>query len=337
MIDCSAEMGNFHADEVRLPEPERAEMRDRRAANQKRLKSGLASKDKPAPKRFVKQGSYAMHTMVQHPEKDYDIDDGAVFAKTDLVGPRGGDMAAVDAREMVREALDDGSFKTPPVTKTNCVRVLYDAGYHVDVPVYREFEDAAGKTCIELAGAEWRRSDPTELNTWFNQAVIDKSPDAVEGRQMRRIVCLLKAFARSRKTWNLPSGLIQSVLADEQYIKRDGRDDEALYDAMKAIHTRLLVTLQVYNPVDRTEELTKGGDDPKARELRDRLKWAVDRLLPVKAGTCTKNEALKRWNEVFGTNYFGKYLTDEKPDSSAQKIAKAVAVAAPTAPRSWSR
>jgi hypothetical protein len=62
-----------------------------------------------------------MKTMVQHPDKDYDIDDGVYFDKEVLVGERGAEMSALQARQMVRNAIDDGSFKTPPeVRKTAC-------------------------------------------------------------------------------------------------------------------------------------------------------------------------------------------------------------------------
>ena len=115
MIDCLKEIEKFHNLNVRLPEVLRDEMRQRRKANQDRLKARLEKNEKPMPKRHVKQGSYAMHTMVLPPDKDprpdYDIDDGAVFDRDKLKGPQGGDMTPREAREMVRNALDDGSFK----------------------------------------------------------------------------------------------------------------------------------------------------------------------------------------------------------------------------------
>jgi Cyclic GMP-AMP synthase DncV-like, nucleotidyltransferase domain len=55
-----------------------------------------------------------MKTMMQHLAKDYDIDDGVYFSKKVLVGDRGAEMSALQARQMVRDSLDDGSFKTPP-------------------------------------------------------------------------------------------------------------------------------------------------------------------------------------------------------------------------------
>src|SRR5260221_436474 len=128
MHNCSGDILTYHNDEVTLLEEERKEMRDRRNVNRDRLKSGLKKADKPSPQELKSQGSYAMRTMTQHPEKDYDIDDGIYFAKESLVGPRGGEMSALDARQMVRDAVDDDSFNTPPEVKKNCVRVHYDAG-----------------------------------------------------------------------------------------------------------------------------------------------------------------------------------------------------------------
>src|SRR5690349_15212424 len=130
MFDCSDDVLSYHNDDVTLPQVDRTEMRDRRDANRKRLKDGLKKNKRPLPRDFCKQGSYAMLTMVQHPENDYDIDDGAYFLATDLVGPNGGEMTALQARQMVRDAIDDGSFKTKPEVRKNCVRVYYEAGYH---------------------------------------------------------------------------------------------------------------------------------------------------------------------------------------------------------------
>lgn len=339
MIDCAKEIEKFHDKNVRLPEAERDEMRHKRKSNQDRLKAGLKKNEKPLPKLHIKQGSYAMHTMVLQPDNDpkpdYDIDDGAVFAGDDLKGPQGGDMAPHEAREMIRNALDDGSFKIPPRTLKNCVRVYYETGYHVDIPTYREFEDNSGNTRLELASSEWRNSDPTDLTKWFNNSVVIKSPDSTNGRQMRREVCLLKKFARSRKSWNLPSGLILSVLTDEVYMPNKGRDDEAFYNLMQGIYNRLRISGHVvHNPCDSNEELTKGANDPKIQELEERLAWALDRLLDVKNDTCDRNEAMKRWNEVFNTDFFSQFIKEDEDDKS-DELNVLVASAAVTAPKQW--
>ncbi len=335
MIDCSKEIQKYHSDKVRLGEKQRNEMRDRRRANQARLKKGLEEREKPIPKHFIKQGSYAMHTMVQHPENDYDIDDGSIFSKDNLKGPQGGDMTSHATRNMVRDCVDDGSFNTPPEVLKNCIRVYYAGNYHVDIPVYREYEDDNGENILELASSEWRRSDPTELTKWFNKAVIDQSPNENNGRQMRRIVCLLKKFARSRNSWKLPSGLIQSVLVEANYLACNERDDIALYETMQTIYNRLILTgRQVFNPVDSCEELTKGSDDSKMKEFEDRLKWVLEKLRPVKDETCTKNEAIKLWKEVFKDKYFDQFI-DEDEEEGEDFFNTLIAAAASSSPRQW--
>ncbi|MET2832881.1 cyclic GMP-AMP synthase DncV-like nucleotidyltransferase [Mesorhizobium shangrilense] len=52
-----------------------------------------------------------MKTMSRDPDNDYDIDDGVYFAKEDLVGKRYAEMTSLQARQMVRDAVDDRKFK----------------------------------------------------------------------------------------------------------------------------------------------------------------------------------------------------------------------------------
>ncbi len=156
-------------------------MRNRRDANRDRLKDGLKKAEKPAPTDFIEQGSYAMRTMTQHPEKDYDIDDGVYFRKETWSALRGGEMTALEARQMVRDAVDDDSFNTPPEVKKNCVRVQYNAGYHVDLPVYRWVVtmDLLGREVsrhAELASSEWKRSDARDVTDWFDKRNQELSP-----------------------------------------------------------------------------------------------------------------------------------------------------------------
>ncbi len=308
MVDCSKEILKFHNNKVRLPQKEQEKLRGNRKANQDRLKKRLAEQEKPSPVGFVKQGSYAMHTMVQQDDNDYDIDDGVIFLKEDLKGKKGADMASLAARQMVCDALQDDRFNRDPEVRTNCVRVYYDAGHHVDIPVYRE--DPAGSQNYELASSDWKESDPAGVTVWFNQAVIDQSPDKNNGRQMRRMVCLLKKFARSRSSWNMPSGLVLSKLADEKYSADENREDVALYETMRLIHQRLEWDLEVRHPVVANEWLTDGEDDPKTRQLRDKIEEALDNLQVLFDEDCTRKEALKAWKKVFNDDYFDDLIKD---------------------------
>jgi len=200
MKDCSKDVLAYHDDKVTLPKSERTNMRDRRDATRERLKKRLKDKENPSPQEFIKQGSYAMITMVQDSNNDYDIDDGVYFTQTSLKGPNGGDKAARDARQMVCDALKgDDRFSQEPEVKKNCVRVFYKAGYHIDLPVYRIRDDDED---YELAsGSDWVHSRAADVEDWFNKANQELSPDETNGRQFRRMVRLLKKFAKSRESW----------------------------------------------------------------------------------------------------------------------------------------
>src|ERR1700704_3596348 len=89
MIDCANDIGRYHDEQVNLLAPQRAEMRRRRNVNRDRLKAGLTAAGKPQPYLLASQGSYAMWTMVQSADADVDIDDGAYFDESVLVGAQG--------------------------------------------------------------------------------------------------------------------------------------------------------------------------------------------------------------------------------------------------------
>ena len=318
MFDCSKDVRAYHDQEVTLPRSDQEAMRDRRNSNRTRLRNGLEKAGKPAPLEFVKQGSYAMKTMVRDTDNDYDIDDGVYFRKEDLVGDRGAEMTSLQARQMVRDAVDDGKFKTPPEVRSNCVRVFYEKGYHVDLPVYRRVvvETAFGEDVhYELAASSgWKRSDARDISDWYE----DERARSADGTQLRRVNRDLKKYSRSRYSWrgSILSGFGISVLTTEQF-RADVREDRALYDTMTAIYDRLAWDLQIAHPVTPGDHLTSGPDDARARAFRDRLTEAIDTLAPLFDADCTREKALKCWDKVFATTFFSARLEDEKRASVA--------------------
>ena len=303
-------------------------MRNRRDTNRERLKRGLKNNNEPVANSHQAQDSYATHTMVQDENNDYDIDDGVVFFKEDLVGSQGVDKKALDARKMVCTALNDGSFTTPPAVLKNCVRVMYQQGYHVDVPVYRQLEDGS----LELASSDWKGSSPNDVTEWYNKAVCDQSPDKSNGRQLRRITKHIKAYKNSRSSWKskMASGFAISVLVVEYYVS-DDRDDVSLYKTMEAIHNRLKWDLEVSHPV-RSESLTKGADDAQTKFLREKLSEALDHLTPLFALDCNRLKALKAWKNVFNHQFWTDQITNEEENSKSHNNAIAIPTVAATKP-----
>jgi len=323
MFDCSVELRAFHNDDVNLPETTRQLLRQHRKANETRLESGLKCDGQPLPFKFVKQGSYAMRTVVQHPNNDYDIDDGAVFYTRDLQVD-GVDRTALSARQMVCTALQDDKFDKQPEVRDHCVRVFYKEGHRVDVPVYRADGDASK---YEIAGPEWRESNPEGVTKWFEASLERTTSPDDDGYQMRRVIRLLKAFGRSRPDWQVPTGFIMTVLTVEVYSTYDSREDRAFYNLLIAIQRRLQSNLVVRHPV-ADENLTKTSSDPEMIEFKERLAWAIDRLQITLDPNCTRQSALKAWADVFNTTYFDQ-LTQDK---SGSKAPFAVTSSTPTKP-----
>jgi cyclic GMP-AMP synthase DncV-like protein len=314
MYDCSDDVLAFHNNNVTLLQAQRTEMRDRRNANRKRLKDRLKETNFPLPQQFIKQGSYAMLAMVQDADNDYDIDDGVYFSEDDLKDKDGKPLTPSATRQRVCDALQDKRFNKQPKVLKNCVRVYYNEGYHVDMPIYRirksdgEYELAAGD--------EWTLSRAADVEKWFNDANNAKSPDEDNGRQFRRIVRNSKKFARSRSGWKdeIASGFTVTKLVDECYVANKDREDVALRQTMQGVYDRLKTNLEVSHPTTPGAKLTAGPDDSGTAFLRDKLKTALDDLAILDDPKCTATQARQAWDKVFNTNFFS---TREKKEAMA--------------------
>ena len=311
MRRCHTEIRRFQNNEVRLSNDERKNMRARRDSNRRRLKAGLARDEAPKPVGCHTQGSYAMHTMVQDGALDYDIDDGIYFEADKLVGPRGAPMSALDVRQMVCDALQDNRFNDAPELRKNCVRIYYTEGFHVDVPAYRRSaaQNAwTGKTeyAYELASAQWKASDPRAVTKWFHDTNTQLSPNLDDEGQFRRIVRLLKVFARSRETWKgkTASGFMITKLAAEVFHPADGQDDVSLRQTMIAIERRLNWNKVIDHPVLQ-ETLTK-NDDGQPEFFREKLSDNLNHLKVLDRTDCSHDEAMAAWDKVFYTDWFSQ-------------------------------
>ncbi len=319
MFDLHDKMNEYYKEHVRLDTDERNKLAGYRDTNLVRLKSGL---NKLAIKHettyasyqyYRNQGSYATFTLNQHPDNEYDIDVAIVFKKDDLPS------SALKARQRIADAFKQMGriFSKDPEARTNAVTVWYAEGYHIDFAVYRTYKDIFGNTIIEHAGPEWNERDPMDLTNWFNDAVNKSSPSkesgaTVEDYQLRRVVQLLKAFAKSRSSWNLPGGLIISVLVAHCYQPDDERDDIALYNTMVAIYNRLSLSTEVWNPANLPELLTYKEEYKKQVErFRDKLDIAITNLEPLFEDDCTTNKAMSAWNKVFNHPFWAEAVEEE--------------------------
>ena len=306
MQNCNSDIKGYHSEEVKLTAEQKNELRGWRNANRNRLRRGLEKAESPEPKKSVAQGSFVMGTTIQEPGNKYDIDDGVVFTKESLRGPRGGDMEAVDARNMVCDALHDDKFKKPPKIKPNCVRVFYNEGPHVDIPVYRSEGDD-----YELASADWKESDPEGVNEWFRACVESKKSLGL--KHFRELIRLIKSMCKNRTSLSLPSGFVITVLVDECYFIGDDRLDIDLYKMIGLLRNRLAGDLHVKHPVVDGEFLIDSDNDNKTTALKEVLDKAAEKLECLELQTCTYLRALKAWKGVFNnTDYFNDKIAEEE-------------------------
>lgn len=331
-IDCNKEMKGYHGGEVTLSSEDQKEMRDRRDNGRTRLRNGLTKADKPLPKEFSSQGSYAMRTMVQDDDSDYDIDDGVYFEKDDLKDAEGNHLGARDARVRVRNALKDDRLAYDAVVKTNCVRQKYPEGYHIDIPVYRVIrsKDLFGNDVVEYelaSGTEWVKSDARKVTRWFSDAVgSELKAGESDTSQLRRVTKITKKMARSRSSWKskTASGICITKLVVDKFVSRPGRDDDALRDTWKAIQTKLAFSLRIVHPVYPEKNLAEEGDECVAF-FRNCLDDALETLKALDEHACTRTKACKAWDSVLNTNYFSDQNANE--ESAARSLLRPAAAA----------
>lgn len=317
MYDLRSKFDTFYKKHVVLPKSEKNELFQKKNINIKRLKDGLKEYNEENSTSYklaenpVVQGSVAMSTVTQNESKDYDIDVAIVFEKDNI--PEG----TTATKNVIVNALKKKckQFNTEPESKTNCVRIVYAEGYHIDFAIYRRYKDDDNNYKYEHCGSEWRARDPRSITQWFlNQ---NKEKDY----KLREVVRLLKMFSKSRDGWkNMPGGLILSVLADEQYQSYDGID-ERFYYSIEAIKDRLVDDKEVYNPTDSTKSLKLVSKDSiKMDNLYNRLNDKLSKLDVLFEEDCTWNQAVEAWEEFFNHDYWTE-LKQEKRSQVSKSFA----------------
>jgi hypothetical protein len=244
-------------------------LRTSRDALRKTIRDYFKDNDLPRLK-FCWQGSFAMKTIVNPIDDDYDIDDGIYLQGYENIAKD--EWVSVDTvHNWVLNAADDRT-KEDSTDKHTCIRVYYSAGYHIDLPVYIVSSSIA---YLAHKGKGWLQSDPKAFRDWF----IDKL--TIYGEQLRRVVRYLKAW-KEFKGVEL-KGVEITILVSQNFSPYANRDDKAMRDTL----TSIINTLQLYyscsKPVFPYEDLFDGHSKTKKESiiikltsLRDSLSSAID-------------------------------------------------------------
>ncbi|MGD9368729.1 MAG: hypothetical protein PVH87_23710 [Desulfobacteraceae bacterium] len=243
--------------------------------------------------RFRGQGAYAINTLVNPIDGEYDLDDGVYLQHLDNRDARKWPSGAT-VRQWLINAVE-GRGREEVVEKKACVRVRYPGLYHVDLPVYGILN---GRCMLAPEGEnQWRHSDPLALIQWIKTNVD------LYGEQLLRIIRFLKAWAdfQSLQLGKTPSGLMMTVLATRHF-QDHARDDIAVTYTLQVISKAVTCFFYVPNPVDISEELTDGLTQNQKERFRDAIKSAA---MDARGAIRVKSprSARKLWRRQFGCRF----------------------------------
>ena len=229
-----------------------------------------------------------MNTIIEPESKEFDIDDGIYFISD--IEPA---YSIQTFHNWILNALEDHT-SSGLTDKNTCVRVIYKASYHIDLPIYYIQSNSTPKLAHKSKG--WIESDPREFISWF-------SDQCDSSGQLRRIVRYLKAWSDYRKG-TLPSGLIMTILAAMNYTS-DARDDIALYHTLQAIQESLQASFTCFRPTTpNNEDLLASYSKTNKDYLLSTLNSFVAAAAYATNDTTTHKNACKRWQTYFGQDRF---------------------------------
>lgn len=334
MFDYSFQITAFREEKVRLPKGFKDKLFGHRDANRERLISRLPqtiSGLSISQNSFKPQGSSAVGTIVQTKfvYEEYDIDDGLVLWREELVAEDGAELSSEEVRSRVLEALKDGRFVKQPKIVSNAVRVFYkeedEERHHVDFPVYRKFTTDDGVIVRELAGeAGWTPSDPTQVNHWFNTEVRLRN-EQIEGKgtQLRHLIQMLKRFCRSRYGWDMPNGMKLTMLVAECQPAHHERLDLAFRRLLEELQDRLECSMVVCNLAHpERPPLTRGLADDNMENLLARCGEALDKLSVLDSSENQDcKSAREAWDWIFQSDgFFADFDKKAENEAKAHKL-----------------
>jgi len=262
--------------EIRLNAPRKELLKGNRKVIKEKIKKWFSgNKPKELQPNFWGQGSFEMNTIINPIPKyddkensilEYDLDYGVYFIEKENEDNR---RAITTWHDWVYSSVEDHT-NTPPEKRNTCIRVIYNDGHHIDLPIY--YKDGG---LIELAHKTkgWTTSDPKEFYEWFNN-------EAKNDQQLRRIVRYLKSWKNYRENNNsnlkLPSGFSLTILATEKFCPNED-DDKAFRDTVQQIKNSLDLFFICLRPTTpKGENLFEKYSDTKKNNFLTSLGQLID-------------------------------------------------------------
>lgn len=265
---------------------------------------------------FRLQGSFAMDTIIT-PIKtsnglEYDLDDGVYLIGSSHEAPK-----TIQAyHNWIYNATNSHTTKANQ-DKTTCVRVLFQSGRHIDLPIYYQ---NGNKIYLAHKTKGWIESNPVEFANWFNNQATS---------QLKRIVRYLKAWKNYRENKNtnlkLPSGFALTILATNNYHKTDN-DDEAFLKTIQNIYKELENNFECLRPTTpKNEDVFDDFSETKKNDFMNYLKSLI-----VDAEKAYNESNYKVASELLQKQFGNRFPTGRDQDSKdkLKKISSALGATA---------
>lgn len=274
-----------------------------------KIKDYFSKNHKGYTPKFYIQGSYKLKTLIRTKEDTCDMDDGIYFKENP------DNVTGTTLQKWVKDAVE-GTTDATPIHKKKCIRVNYQAGYNIDLPVFVFDESKEEHPNLSVKDSEFQKDDPKEFVDYFKDNKTD---------QMVRIVKYLKSWC-DYKRQDMPSGLSMTVLALE-HNQANGRDDISLKFTLIEIEKALKSNFECKMPTTPNDDLFSDYSNTKKDNFMHNLNVFIE---DAKKAIDEKNKlkASKLWKKHLGDRFPEGEDVDEE-SSNNSKIERSIGESKP--------
>lgn len=340
MAKIQTELNTFH-NVIKVEEEELVTSRD---ALMDKIKISVEKKGHPSPK-LLNQGSYIYGVGIEPiGNLEHDIDVGLEFPISCEKYP---DPKVI--RSWVYDAIKDHTSNEPD-QKNPCIRVYYQAGYHVDLVTYAKFkteierENDVENIQLGLKSGDWRPSEPKKLKTYIEEKrkIFDRTKIPGSADQLQRVVRYLKRWndeAMPFESNDKPVGLALLLYCLEKLTPQTnaaGEIDD--FQALKLVATSATNTIgriTAFKPTQEFEDVFGRISSQGMIDLKLRFQTLLEVLLDVERETDIEL-ACKKMTRVFGSDFpitTNKLSNNFDKAESLKKVAHSITT--PTKPWSY--
>lgn len=310
LINVSEEMNKFYLKKVVVSKNIIDDLREKKKKNIDRLREGIRKYNEENKTDYkmlenIEQGSVAMNTMVQNEDQDYDLDVAIVFDKDKF------NIGTTEAKNIFVEMVkkETASFNKEPEKLTNCIRIYYEIGYHLDFALFR-----CDGVNYEHCGSEWRDRNPRETNNWFREKNVNN--------KLRKYTRLLKFFCKSIDYCDMPGGLITTILVEEalRFTTENSLIDKYFISICNYICDKLSVSYEIINPITGKPITFNQSDENKVKNLYNRLKTKIDEYNAMIKNNDTKDKHIDFWEAFFKNDYWESITLENRAGISDEDV-----------------